>query len=199
MNRKAFIFLPITILLVFFVLQYLGFQNKKEMNVLLIPSLPKPIAKEYALITSAGQSTEAYIIYDIANKLMIHNYFMPQAKDTDLEGISTIVIAAGYSPLGEKISNLNYEDEKTRLTELLKKAKEKNLVVITIYISGRERRDKNTENLLRLVSPSTNYLIGTKDANDDGFLSALAKDSKIPLTLVRGVNDIPEPFVSAFR
>lgn len=199
MKIKAFILLPIAALLIFFVINNVGFQKKSEINVLLVPSLPRPIAKEYALITSAGQSTEAYIIYDVANKLMIHNYFMPQAKDTDLNGINTLVIVVGYSPLGEKLNDISYSDEKKRINGILSKAKEKGLTVLTVYIGGKERRDKYTDELLSLICPSTNYLIGTKESDDDGLLSELAKNSGIPLTLINGVNNISEPFVSAFR
>lgn len=199
MKIKAIIILCIATIFVFFIINRLESKRTLDTNVLLLPSLPRPIAKEYALITSAGQSTDAYIINDIANKLMVHNYFMPQARDTDLEGINTLVIVAGYSPVGEKLNGTSYDSEKLRIKALISKAKEKNLCVVTVYISGKERRDKNTDELLAMIVPVTNYLIGTKDSNEDSFLSALAKKNGIPLTLINGVNNITEPFASAFR
>lgn len=199
MKIKPFILISIITLMIFLAMNSTIFEKKKEMNVLLLPSLPKPIAKEYVLITSAGQSTEAYIVNDIANKLMIHNYFMPQAKETDLKGINTIVFVVSYSPIVTKINGISFEDEKKRIIELLKKSKKEKLVVITVYISGKERRDKNTDELLRLICPETDYLIATKEANSDNFLSEYAKNSRIPLTLINGVNGIMEPFASAFH
>ncbi|WP_411678800.1 DUF6305 family protein [Clostridium thailandense] len=199
MKLKSFIFTIIVIFMIFVTINSKIFEKKKEINVLLLPSLPNPIAKEYVLITSAGQSTEAYIINDVANKLMIHNYFMPQAKMSDLKGINTIVIVVGTSPLGEKLNNINIEDEKKRVEELLKEAKKEKLVVITVYMGGKERRDKSTDELLSIICPQTNYLIGTKEANYDNFLSEAARSSKIPLTLINTVSDIIEPFSSAFR
>ena len=175
------------------------FEKKRAVNVHSLPSLPKPIAKEYALITSAGQGTDAYIINDIANKLMIHNYFMPQAEVGNLDIVSTIVFVVGYSSIGEKLHGINYDVEKQRIVDLVNKSKEKDLVVITLYIGGKQQRDKRTEELLGIIAPETDYLIGTKEANNDGFLSELAKSNKIPLTLVNGVNDLSEPFASAFR
>jgi hypothetical protein len=169
------------------------------MNILLLPSLPKPIAKEYVLITSAGQSTDAFIISDIANQLMIHNYFMPQARVADLKGIKTVVFVVGYSPFGKKLNCIDNEGEKNRISELLQKSKEENLVVITVYIGGNQRRNKETDELLRLICPYTNYLISTKESDKDSFLSELATESKIPLTLVSEVNELSEPFASAFR
>ena len=176
-----------------------SFEKKRETNVLLLPSLPKPIAKEYALITSAGQGTDAYIINDIANKLMIHNYFMPQAKKDALDSVNTIVFAVGYSALGEKLHETSYETEKKRIKELLTAAKKQDITVITVFIGGRQGREKNTEELLSLVSAKSDYIITTKNGNGDGYLSELAKSNRIPLTVVNSVNDLSEPFASAFR
>jgi hypothetical protein len=198
MKIKSFVLVILIATGIFFLTNNV-FEKKKDMNILLLPSLPKPIAKEYALITSAGQSTDAYIISDIANQLMIHNYFMPQARETDLKGINTVVLVVGYSPFGKKLNGINNEGEKKRIMELLEKSKEENLVVITVYIGGKQRREKETDELLRLICPYTNYLISTKESDKDSFLSELATESKIPLTLVSEVNELSEPFASAFR
>lgn len=199
MKIKAFIIMTMCLLLIIWGVNNITSYKKTELNVLLLPSLPRPIAKEYALITSVGQSTDSYILNDVSNKLMIHSYFMPQAKASDLEGINSLVIVVDYSPLGEKINGISYEDEKKRVAELLKKAKDSNLTVIAVYISGKDRRNKRSDELLSLICPESNYFIGNKDANYDGFLSKLAKKSSIPLTLINGVNNISEPFASAFR
>ncbi|MBB6214184.1 hypothetical protein HNQ80_000253 [Anaerosolibacter carboniphilus] len=199
MKIRYFMTIPLIALVMTFILDAAIIDKKREMNILLLPSLPKPIAKEYVLITSAGQGTDAYIITDIANKLMIHNYFMPQAKEEDLEGAQTLVFVVGYSAIGEKLHGISHDDEKQRIIGLLKKAEKKNMVVITIYIGGKQRHEKRTEDLLSLIIPKTDYLIGTKEANKDNFLSELTKNSRIPITLVNEINDLSEPFSSAFR
>jgi hypothetical protein len=199
MKIKSFIAIILIAIMMLFIMNAKTIVKKSETNALLLPSLPRPITKEYALITSAGQSTEANIVEDVANKLMINNYFMPQAKDTDLAGINTIVFVVGYSPFGEKLNGMSYENEKKRIIKLLQKSKEEKLVVITVYIGYKEQRDKRAEELLRLICPKTAYLIGTEESDYDGFLSELAKKSRIPLTLINGVNNIAEPFASAFR
>lgn len=175
------------------------FRDQSQANIHTLPSLPRPIAKEAVLITSAGQSTDTYIIRDIANQLMIRNFFMPQAKDTDLKDIHTLVFVIGYSPLGTKLHGISYEDEKKRIKQLLEKSKNENLTVLTVYIGGKQRRGNKTDELLMLICPGTNYLIGLRESNDDGFLSELARANGIPLTLVKGINDISGPFASAFR
>lgn len=199
MNKKYFILFVIIAVFIVIIKGYPFSRSRRDMNILLLPSLPKPIAREYALITSAGQSTDAYIVEDIANQLMIHNYFMPQAGSEDLKGINTIVFVVGSSPFGKKLTGMDSEGEKERIKELLEKSKSEKLSVITVYIGGKQRRVEETDELLRLISPYTDYLISTKEADYDSFLSELATENKVPLTLVSEVSGISGPFASAFR
>lgn len=176
-----------------------SFRGKREINMMMMPSLPMPIAKEYVLITSAGQATDAYIVNDIANKLMIHNYFMPQAKEDALEGVNTIVFVAGYSELGQKLHSTAFEDEKKRIAALLAKAQAKDMTILTVFIGGRQDRKKNTEELLGLVCKESDYIIGTRDEDYLALLADLTKEKRIPVTMVNSVNDLSVPFASAFR
>lgn len=163
------------------------------------PSLARPIANEVVLITSAGQSTDTYMIKDIANKLMIHNFFMPQATKIDLEDINSVIIVVGYSGIGEKLHRVSFEDEKSRVLKLLEAANEKNLPIITVHIGGELRMDSKTYELLKITSEKSDYIIGRLSADENKELSELAKLYDIPLTLVENVKDISEPFASAFR
>lgn len=163
------------------------------------PSLPRPIAKEVVLITSAGQSTDTYMIKDIANKLMIHNFFMPQAKKADLEDINSVIVVVGYSGIGEKLHKISFKEEKRRVNKLLEAATEKNLPIITIHLGGGLRMDDKSYELLKLTAEKSDYIIALVSANDKNQLSDLAKELDIPLTLVKSVKDISEPFASAFR
>lgn len=185
------------IILIAFAASCCGNRNMPEIRTL--PNLPRPIAGEAALITSAGQSTDTYIIRDIANRVMINNLFMPQAKETNMDDIGTLVIVVGYSSIGLKSQGISYDEEKERILELVDRAKSKDLTVLTLYIGGKQRRGFRTDELLRLVSSRTDYLIGIREADYDGFLTELAGEYDFPLTLVRGVGDLKEPFASAFR
>lgn len=198
MKKKITAAILLVALFILLIANGTSFIKKKDATISL-PSLPMPIAKEYALITSAGQNTDAYIINDIANKLMIHNFFMPQAKKEDLDSVNTIVFVVGYSNLGEKLHGMSYEDEKKRIVNLVSKANENKLIVITVFLGGKQQRNSRTEELLSIIAPESDYLIGTKAANEDGFLTDLAKNHRVPITIVNGVNDISEPFTSAFR
>lgn len=64
---------------------------------------------------------------------------------------------------------------------------------------GGEQLDNRTEQMIRLIGPGTDYFIGLRKSSKESILIELTKDEDIPLTLVDKVNDIIEPFASAFR
>jgi hypothetical protein len=164
-----------------------------------LPVLPRPIAKTPVAIISAGQNTDTYIIRDIANQLMIRSFFMPQARDIDIEDMNSLVFVVGYSSLGEKLQEISHEEEKDRIVKLLQKADEKKLVVLTVALGEEYNHDEKTKELLKLIGEHTDYLIGIKGSINEGTLVNIAKEREIPLTLAGDVKEISGPFASAFR
>lgn len=199
MKQKIVRIILLISLVILLVLINTPFADRKETKVFTLPGQPRPIAEMPVAITSAGQSTDTYIIRDITNQLMIRSYFMPQARDSELKDIKTMVFVVGYSSLGIKLQGLSYEEEKLRIKGLLEKAVECDMTVLTVLIGGEQAYDNKTEELLRLVGGHTDYFIGLKDSDYENTLAELAKDGDIPLTLANEVNDISGPFASAFR
>lgn len=199
MNRTLnHLILPMLVLLFLIGLAIISAQHY-EHDLQNMPSLPKPIAKEMVLITSAGQSTDTYVIKDIANKLMIHNYFMPQSQTLDYEEINSVVFVIGYSEISEMLFDTNYEDELNRIKKLIKESEKMDLKVISIFIGGQHRKDDNTIALLEYLGAHSDYIIATADGDRDQSLYQMAKENKIPITIVNKLEDISEPFASAFR
>lgn len=199
MNIKKVNRLSMIILLVIFVV-LVGRISSKDISFRgRYPSLARPIAKELVLITSAGQSTDTYMIKDIANKLMIRNFFMPQANEIDLEDINSVIVVVGYSGIGEKLHEISFSDEKERVNKLLIAAEDKELPIIILHLGGNLRMDDKSYELLKLTAEKSDYIIGLLSANEKNKLSDLAEELGIPLTLVESVEDISEPFASAFR
>ncbi len=197
MRIRKLLILPILV-----VLLYLISTNSplsRNVNAHVVPSLPRPIAEETILVTSAGQSTDTYIIKDISNKLMIHNFFMPQAENEDLEDINTIVFVIGYSPLSEKVNQLSFETESKRIESLLNYASKNEVTVISVFIGGKQRRAAETDEMLGNIIPKSHYVISTFEGDFDHFISETARQNDIPLTLVDNITDISEPYASAFR
>ena len=199
MNNKVFRAILIAALSITFIIINVPFIKRNDTKAFTLPSLPRPIAKAPIAITSAGQSTDIYIIHDIANQLMIRNLFVPQAVDVDFIDIKTIVFVVGYSSLESKYYKISYEEEKSRIENLLKEAKDNNLTVITIILGEKYLYNKTTLELLKLVGTQADYIIGLKGSSNENILTELAKKGEIPLTLVGEVKDISGPFASAFR
>jgi len=199
MKYSIFRIMLLSALIILIVFSSMPLRAGNTTKIFTPPALPQPIAEAPVVITSAGQSTDTYIIRDIANQLMIRSYFMPQASDANLKGINTLVFAVGYSSLGTKLQNMDYEEEKLRVEKLLKKAEDGKMKILTIAIGGEYAGDNKTEELLRLVGAHTDYFIGIRESGSEGLLTELARAGDIPLTLVEGVKDISGPFASAFR
>ena len=176
-----------------------GGGKAQRANEQMMPSLPRPIAKESVLITSAGQSTDTYIVKDIANNLMIHNYFMPQAEDVDLERVNSVVIVVGYSEISEKLHSIDFDSEKNRIEKLLFNAKDAKKPIILIHVGFNYRHNEQTEKLINLIAPECDYIIGTLDSDYITILSDIAKANNIPYTFVKGITDVSKPFASIFR
>lgn len=199
MNRTLnHMILPMLVLLFLLGLAVLSAQQY-EHDLQNMPSLPKPIAKEMVLITSAGQSTDTYIVKDIANKLMIHNYFMPQSDSLEFDEINSVVFVIGYSEISEMLFDTNYEDELTRIKKLIAESKDMNLKIISVFIGGQHRKDEQTKTMIELLGANSDYIIATADGDRDQSLYQMANKNKIPITIVNKLEDISEPFASAFR
>ncbi len=161
--------------------------------------LPHPIAKEKILITSAGQSTDTYIIKNMANELMLHNYFMPKAESLDLETVRSIVVVVGYSAIGEILNDSSYEGEVNRVNKFIQSVKDVDMPIIMVYIGSRERRNTKTDYLLKMVGQASSFIISTHDGNYDEFISSIAREKDIPLSLVGDIQEIKAPFASLYR
>jgi hypothetical protein len=199
MKQKFIRTILLATLIILLILTNMPFTARSEAKIFTLPGLPRPIASTPVIITSAGQSTDTYIIRDISNQLMIRSFFMPQAREVDLKDIKTIVFVVGYSSMGAKLQGISYEEEKIRIEQLLQKAKDNKLKVLTVVIGREQLSDNKTVDLLKLIGKQTDYLIGMKESSRASILIELAKDGDIPLTLVNKVSDISEPFASAFR
>lgn len=199
MSKRIIRIVFITIILAIYILGNETLLERERIRIFTMPGLPRPIAKEPIIITSAGQGTDTYLINDISNRLMIRSYFLPQADIDDLSEAKTIVIVLDYSHLGLKLQQKSFEEENQRIKTLLEKAKDMGITILTIITERESYNNKEAKELLSHVLPKTDYLIGLRDSGYDSIISKLTEGDDIKLTLVNDVKDIYEPFASAFR
>ncbi|MCH4890194.1 hypothetical protein EZV73_21615 [Acidaminobacter sp. JC074] len=154
--------------------------------------LSQPIASEKILITSAGQSTDTYIIKDVANDLLLENVFKPSAESDDLDGVNSLVIVVAHSDIGEVLHNIDHEKEYERVKDLIDEAQINDLPIIGVYIGGKMRSNKKTDQLIELVFSSSSYNLVAGQSND-----IITED--VPLIYVDDIQEIKGPFSSLFR
>ncbi|GAU78465.1 DUF6305 family protein [Fusibacter sp. 3D3] len=161
--------------------------------------LSKPFSNNMLLITSAGQSTDTYILQDLANELRFNNLFMPEATPSDLTEISSIVIVVGYSEIGLNLHDKKIDDECERVKTLIDEGVSQKLPLIVVYVGGKARRNEETDALLTLSCEYANYIITTNSGNYDQFLTELAGKKETPISCINSINDLTKPLAAAFR
>lgn len=184
-------------ILVFIVI--IPFVLKEENTDQSFRALPRPIGSEPLLITSAGQSTDIYVIKDIANKLMIDNYFIPMATKEQIRDVQSVILVIGYSDVGIRLNDLNFEKEKERIELLVEGIREKELKLITVYLRGSRMLTEENKQLLEIAVNYSDYLIVAENHNNYDYYNELAKKTGVPVTIVNNVNEVSEPIVSVFR
>lgn len=160
--------------------------------------LSKPIASETVLITSAGLSTDTYIVQNAANKLRLHSLFMPQATYADLEGIASMIVVVGHSDVGYRLAGKSIDDEKERLDRLIESATVKEIPIILVYLGGKDRLTTHTRELIGVTCGCSDYIIATKKSDQEYFID-IAQAGDIPLTLINDAGEIVETLAAAFR
>ncbi|MGX8794496.1 DUF6305 family protein [Fusibacter sp. JL298sf-3] len=196
MNNRLFF---IIILIISVYILVLSAQTASSEMLDTIPSLPQPIGEETVLITSAGQSMDTYIVKDMANELLIHNYFMPTATEADLTKTQSVIVVVGYSHTSDKLNTFTAEEEIDRVRALIKSAKSGGQSITTVFIGGKNRRGTETDAMLSALLPISDYIITTVDGDEDRFLYTLAQEAGRPITRCDDVKNVSEPLASIFR
>ncbi len=163
-----------------------------------IRALPRPVAMEPVLITSGGQNTDSYIVKDIINTLMIDNYFIPMATTEHLEGTESVIMVVGYSEIGNRIKDNDFEDEKKRIQNFLDEVEKQDLFLMTVYLRGGQIIDDESKALLEISAKYSDYLIVVNpNSSFEDFQEIVPPTTAI--TYVDEIAEVTEPIVSAFR
>lgn len=201
LNKKIVLglsYIGVTAFLIWLIIVVVGLYSTDENNSTL-RALPRPIADEAVLITSVGQSTDAYIVKDIANKYQIDNYFRPQASSVELDDIKAVAVVIGFSKVGIRLNELKWEDELERTKQLMDQVRDKELVLIVIYLRGSQSLNQDIKEVFSVVAPETDYFIVVGEGSHNRYYDDLADGNGIPITFLDDVTEVSEPFVSVFR
>jgi hypothetical protein len=150
------------------------------------------------LITSAGQSADVTIAGMLFKKANIQAKALPLAKTTDLDGLKTLVVVAGFSSKGLGAAGISREQEMSRVQSLLQAAKEKKLKIMLLHIGGKARRGNQSDDFNKIAAEASSYLLVVKQGDEDQFFSKIAAEKKSPIDLVDKIADAVKPVATAF-
>ena len=156
-----------------------GFQN--------LAAQEKPKVNAPVLVTSLGQSLDAFQVQLAVRRAGIAFKYDPRAEPDLLAEVKTLFLVVGASLKGFGDAGITIKDELARAGQLLDAAKNRKMPVVVLHVGGDERRDALSNQLIELTAPSAQYLIIRNDSDADGMFANIAKAGKIPLTSVDNV------------
>jgi hypothetical protein len=177
--------LVISILLVIFTI---GIYSQEKIK------FEKPV-----LITSAGQSADVTLAGMLCKKNTIDAKSIAMATPSDLSGIKTLIIVAGFSSKGLGAAGVSREQEIDRVKSVIKYAKEKKIKIIMMHIGGKSRRGVQSDDFNKMAAEAADYLLVVKQGDEDQFFSNLAKKGNIPMKCVDKIAAVSAPLGELFN
>lgn len=160
---------------------------------------PIPTAELPILITSSGQSPEAFVVKALLDRVKISSFYNELMKAEEIKDIKTLLIAMGGSSKGLGAAGIEPEDELDRLRNILDTAEKQGIVMFGIHIGEEARRGALSAKFIELTTPRMKYLIVIEDGNKDGYFSKVSEEKKIPLFIVKSVAELGEMLKKVFQ
>jgi hypothetical protein len=158
----------------------------------------KPEASPPVLVTSLGQSLDAFQIQLVVKRQGIPFKYDARAGTDQLDDVKTVFLAVGASLKGFGDAGITIKDELARASQLLDAAKGHGIFVVALHMGGMDRRDDLSNQLINLTAPRAQYLIIREDSDADGLFAGIAKMNNIPLLVIDNVQDLKQPLQELF-
>jgi hypothetical protein len=150
------------------------------------------------LVTSLGQSLDAFQVQLAVRRAGIKFKYDPRAEIDQLDDVKTLFLAVGASLKGFGDAGITIKDELARAGHLLDAAKSRGITIVVLHVGGEERRDALSNQLIELTAPRAQRLIIREDSDADGLFARIAKDNKIPLAIIDNVTNLKQPLQELF-
>jgi Domain of unknown function (DUF6305) len=150
------------------------------------------------LVTSIGQSLDAFQVQLAVRRAGIAFQYDPRAEADKLAEVKTVFLAVGASLKGFGDAGITIKDELARTGKLLDTAKSNGTTIIVLHMGGEERRDVLSNQLIELTAPRAHQLIIREDSDADGMFAGIAKAGNIPLTVIDNVINLRKPLQEMF-
>ncbi len=150
------------------------------------------------LISSAGQSADMKLIGMLAKRQKLDAKTVNMAQGSDLDGGKTLLVGPGISGRGLGAAGVSQKEEMERVEKLVAAAQEKKIPIVMIHIGGNARRKGQSDAFNQLSAEASVRMIVVKQVDEDGFFSDIAKEKKIPITLVEKIAEVATPLGELF-
>lgn len=157
-----------------------------------------PKASAPVLVTSLGQSLDAFQVQLAVRRAKIPYEYKPIAEVDLLGDKKTLFLAVGASLKGFGDAGISIDDELARAGHLLDAAEKAGILVVMLHVGGAERRDGLSNQLIELVAPRAKAMIIRNDSDADGLFTRIAKEGNIPVVTVANVQGIGAPLQQMF-
>jgi len=158
----------------------------------------RPKASPPVLVTSLGQSLDAFQIQLVVRRAGIPFKYDARAEVDQLDDAKTLFLGVGASLKGFGEAGITIKDELARAGQLLDAAKNKGILVVVLHVGGEERRDALSNQLIELAAPRAKLLIIRNDSDTDGKFAEIAKAGNIPLVVIDNVLNLRGPLQELF-
>ena len=158
----------------------------------------KPKPSPPVLVTSLGQSLDAFQVQLAVRRAGIKFKYDPRAEVDQLDDVKTLFLAVGASLKGFGDAGITIKDELDRARHLLDGARSRGIAIVVLHMGGEERRDALSNQLIELAAPRAHRLIIREDSDADGLFAKIAADNKIPLAVIDNVTSLKQPLQELF-
>ena len=163
-----------------------------------VAAADKPKATPPVLVTSLGQSLDAFQIQLVVRRAGIPFKYDAHAGVDQFEDAKTLFLALGASLKGFGDAGITIKDELARAGHLLDAAKSRGIAIVVLHMGGEERRDALSNQLIELTAPRAHRLIIREDSDADGLFAKIANENKIPLAVIDNVTSLKQPLQELF-
>jgi hypothetical protein len=150
------------------------------------------------LVTSLGQSLDAFQVQLVVRRAGIAFKYDPRAEVDKLDGVKTLLLAVGASLKGFGEAGITIKDELARAGQLLDAARSKGIFIVVLHVGGEERRDALSNQLIELAAPRAQQLVIRQDSDGDGLFAGIAKAGNIPVVTIDNVINLRQPLQELF-
>lgn len=181
------------------ILRFLLFSFLMLASVGAVPSgAVVPTAHIPVFVTTAGQSADAHAVKLLLDRSKIKAGYDPIIEADKISGSNTLLLVMGGSSKGLGAAGMDENEEISRITRLIDRAKKEKMYIVGIHIGGESRRGPLSAKFINLVAPQCNYIVVKKDGNKDGYFTKLGEKDKIPVTVIDETLDLVGIFKSMF-